>query len=164
MLNVTRSPASISVRKGCASMLEQTLNSTLLVGQTSSVIASPTNRRTVSLSSRHRTPWPIRSAPRASKAPMIDAGPSVSPAWGTECRPSAMAFEKSAAYGSGGKPTSYPPNPMETSPLGAWFEARKSDVTVEPGISRSRGMSITQFSNTPCSVSARVRPTESAWP
>jgi hypothetical protein len=54
------------------------------VGQTSKAIPRSRTSSTSAGSSSTLMPCPIRSAPSASMAPRIDAGPTVSPAWGME--------------------------------------------------------------------------------
>ena len=57
----------------------------------------------------------MRSAPSASSAPRIEAGPAVSPACGTERSPASRASSKIDAYGSGGCVSS-PPSPTPKTP------------------------------------------------
>ena len=126
VLIVTVKPASSSCSSGKRSIDSKIRVWTLLVGQISRATFAALRSWITLLSSKDRTPWPIRCAPSRSAALML-SGPAASPAWIVKGTSILCASAKSDEKFSVAKSASAPAKSAATTPFPRYAAARSID-------------------------------------
>ncbi len=103
------------------------------MGQTSSVTPARATSSSTRGSSTHRTPWPIRSAPRSCRHWATLRAPRSSPPWGTLASPARRAMPNAAAKSPVSPRRSSLDNPNPTTPRPAYCTARRASVRASSG-------------------------------
>ena len=125
---LTRTPASMNRRIGCASSDAMAPVATFEPGHAVTGSRRSARYATSEGSSTARSPWSMRSTPNAPIAPQMLSGPATSPAWAVVRNPRALALSYTGANGSGGKDCSDPPRPIPITPASAATSAKSSSV------------------------------------